>query len=170
MGTGDILFTDSDADDYRDMISQLKPWSLQGAGYILHRTVWGHVQKLKDSTGNFIASALNPIMNPVAGTPQSQAFGLLIVGTLWGYPVYLSDKLPATSAGSQTATEFAIFGNLRHLYFGDRQQITMSVSDSATVGSNNTFAANQSALRMTERFALAVGLPLAFAVLKTAAA
>ena len=167
LAAGKNTFEEADADDYRDGISQVKPWSLQGAAWFLHRTVWGAVQKLKDSNGAFIASALNPIMNPVAGTPQSLAFGNLIVGTLWGYPVYLSDKLPATSDGVQASKEFAIFGNLTHLYMGTREGMNMSISDSATVGTNDTFAANQSALRVTERFALSVGLPAAFAVLKT---
>ena len=167
LAAGKNTFEEADADDYRDGISQVKPWSLQGAAWFLHRTVWGAVQKLEDSNGAFIASALNPIMNPVAGTPQSLAFGNLIVGTLWGYPVYLSDKLPATSDGVQASKEFAIFGNLTHLYMGTREGMNMSISDSATVGTNDTFAANQSALRVTERFALSVGLPAAFAVLKT---
>lgn len=167
LGSGDTTPADADASDYRDAISKVKPWSLKGGAWFLNRTVWGEVQKLKDSTGNFIASALNPIMNPVAGSPQSDSFLNLVVGTLWGYPVYLSDKLPDSSAGINT--EFAIFGNLNHLWFGDREGMTLTISDSATVGSNNTFERNQSAVRVTERFATAVGLPEAFARLKTAA-
>jgi HK97 family phage major capsid protein len=155
----------STGDDYRDMISAVKPWSLVGAAFFLHRTVWGHVQKIQDTNGAYIASALNPIMNPVAGTPQSQSFNNLVVGTLWGYPVYLSDKLPDITTG--TGTAYAIFGNLAHLYFGDRASMSLAISDSATVGVNNTFEQNQSAVRVTERYALAVGLPAAFARLVT---
>jgi len=168
LGAGDTDPANADADDYRDAISGIKPWALKGAGWFLHRTVWGAVQKLKDGNGAFIAAALNPIMNPVAGSPQSDSFLNLVVGTLWGYPVWLSDKMPAT--GVSINTEFAIFGNLTHLWFGDRQGMEFTVSDSATVGANNTFERNQSAVRVTERFAVAVGLPAAFARLKTAAA
>lgn len=168
LGTGDTDPGDAEADDYRDVIASIKPWSLQGAAWFLHRTVWSEVQKKKDTNGAFIASALNPIQNPVAGSPQSQSFANLIVGTLWGYPVYLSDKLPAT--GVQINTEFAVFGNLRHLYFGNREEVTMSISDSAVVGANSTFERNQMAVRVTERFATVVGLPAALARLKTAAA
>jgi HK97 family phage major capsid protein len=168
MSAGKDTYAEATGDDYRDLIAKVKPWSLQGSAFFMHRTVWAEVQKLKDGgTGAYIASALNPVFSPISGA-QGASYNAMIVGTIWGYPVYLSDKLPATSDVSQSGKVFALFGNLNHLYFGDRATMSLSISDSATVGTNNAFEMNQSAVRVTERFALAVGLPGAFARLKTA--
>lgn len=150
-------------DNCRDLISNVKPWSLQGACYIMHRSVWGLIQKTKASTaGDYFASAANPILSPSA----VQGFPNAIAGTLWGYPVYLSDKMPTTTAVS---TKFIIFGNLKHVFLGMREEMGVAISDSATIGSDNLFAQNMSAVRVVTRHALAVGLPTAFAVLKTSA-
>lgn len=167
LSAGNTGFTDVTADDLQDTLVLVKPWSLQGAGWIMHRTVWGVIQKLKDSSGQFLVSMQNQINAPIAG-PKGPNAGVS-VGTIWGYPVFLSDKMPDV-ASSAINTTFIIFGNLSHLWFGDRQEISMAISDAATVGSNNTFEQNQSAIRLTERYALAVGLPDAFARIKTAAA
>jgi HK97 family phage major capsid protein len=158
MATGDTSFANVTADYLRDLISELKPLALAGAGYIMHRTVWGTVQKLKDN-GALIATTANPV---VMGTGANTG----VVGYIWGYPVYLSEKMPYTDA---VDTPFIIFGNLRFLFLGDRRTVTMAVSDSATVGTDNVFEQNSSAVRVTERIALAVAIPTAFAVLKTAA-
>lgn len=162
--TGDDTFTEAATPDYcRDLIANVKPWALQGAAFIMHRTNWAIIQKKKASSGgDYFASAANPILSGsgVAGYPTAMA------GTLWGYPVYLSDKMPTTTAVS---TKFIIFGNLRHLYVGQRKEMSVLISEHATVGSDNLFAANMSAVRVTTRVAIAVGLPTAFAVLRTAA-
>ncbi len=163
LGTGDVDFTNSDLDDYRDMIAKIKPLALTGAVFIVNKVVWSHIQKLKDNDAAYHLAAANPVLNP--GALEGRVGGV-VVGTLWGYPVLLSEKMPSTTGVS---SEFAIFGNLRNLWFGNRKQMTMTISDSATVGSDKVFEQNQSAVRVTERFALAVGLPDAFAVLKTAA-
>lgn len=150
-------------DNTRNMIAQVKPWALQGAAFIMHRTVWSLIQQTKTSgSGEYFWSAANPQLSgsAVVGFPTAQA------GTLWGYPVYLSDKMPTTTAVS---TKFIIFGNLKNLYMGVRQEMGVAISQDATVGSDNLFAANMSAVRVVTRHALAVGLPAAFCVLKTAA-
>lgn len=159
LGAGDTSFSNVDADDLRDMISQIKPLALSGAAFFMHRTVWGIVQKLKQN-GQYIATLANPVVTGDASK------GTGIVGYIWGYPVYLSEKMPDNSAAD---TEFIIFGNLKYLYLGDRKQMTMKVSEDATVGTTNTFEQNMSAVRITERIGLTVGLESAFAVLKTAA-
>lgn len=164
--TGDDTFTEAATPDYcRDLISGVKPWALQGAGFIMHRTIWGVIQKKKASSGgDYFASAANPVLSPsaVAGFPTA------VAGSLWGYPVYLSDKMPALT-DTAVSTKFIIFGNLKHVFVGVRSDMVMSISDSATVGSDNLFEQNMSAVRVTARHAIAVGLPSAFAVLKTAA-
>lgn len=167
MGGGQTTFSSLTGDDLRDMISAVKPLALPGASFIMHRSMWGVIQKLKQNS-QYIVSLAVPVVgtNGSAGTVNVPG---AVVGTIWGYPVYLSEKMPAASA-TAISTKFIIFGNLSHLWFGDRQQMTMDISNAATVGASNTFAANESAIRVTERIALAIGLPAAFAVLRTAAA
>lgn len=164
--SGDDTFTEAATPDYcRDLISGVKPWALQGAAFVMHRTIWGVIQKKKASSGgDYFASAANPVLSPsaVVGFPSA------IAGTLWGYPVYLSDKMPTLSA-TAVSTKFVIFGNLKHLFVGVRSDMVMSISEHATVGSDNLFEKNMSAVRVVARHAIAVGLPSAFACLKTAA-
>ena len=162
--TGDDTFAEAASpDNLRDLIAQVKPWALQGSAFIMHRTVWAIVQKKKASTGgDYFISAANPILTGIAG----QGFPSAVAGTLWGYPVYLSDKMPSATAVS---TKFIIFGNLKHLYWGVRDDMAINISEHATVGSDNLFEKNMSAVRVTTRHAIAVGLPGAFAVLQTSA-
>lgn len=163
-GGGFSTFTGAATPDQaRTLISNIKPWALQGAAFIMHRTVWGLMQTVKASTGGdyFISAA-----NPVVINTGAQGFPTAMAGTLWGYPVYLSDKMPSTTAVS---TKFIIFGNLKNLYVGMRQEMGVSISQEGTVGGVSLFETNMSAVRVVSRHAIAVGLPTAFAVLKTAA-
>lgn len=163
-GGGFSTFTGcSTPDNLRDLISNVKPWSLQGAAYIMHRTVWAIVQKAKSSTGgDYFASAANPILSNTG----VQNYPTAMAGTLWGYPVYLSDKMPTATAVS---TKYVIFGNLKHVYVGQRDEMSVAISGDGVVGGVSLFESNMSAVRVTTRRAVAVGLPTAFAVLKTAA-
>jgi HK97 family phage major capsid protein len=160
-------FVSATLEDYRDLITQIKPWALQGAGYVMHRTVWANVQKLRTggtNSGDFFGASTNAvIVGQAQGYPSAQA------GFLWGYPVFLSDKMPAVSA-TAISTKFVAFGNLKHIFVGDRGSLEVSISTDGTVNSVSLFETNQSAVRVIARHAIAVGLPAAFAVLKTAAA
>lgn len=163
-GTGASTFTGaSTPDQARTLISNVKPWALQGAAFIMHRTVWALMQVTKASSGGdyFISAA-----NPVVVNNGAQGFPTAMAGTLWGYPVYLSDKMPTTTAVS---TKFIIFGNLKHVYVGERQDMAVSISQEGVIGGVSLFETNMSAVRVVTRHAIAVGLPSAFAVLKTAA-
>lgn len=153
-------------DNARQMIAQVKPWSLQGAAFIMHRAIWALIQITKASTGGeYFVSAANPVLTP---NNQAQGYPSAMAGTLWGYPVYLSDKMPSTTAVS---TKFIIFGNLKHLYMGMREEMGVSISqDASLAGGINLFEMNMSAVRVTARHALAVGLPSCFVVLRTSAA
>lgn len=158
--TGDTTFAKITADYMRDMISSVKPLVLQGAVFVMHRSVWATVQKLKGSDGQYIATTANPV------TTGDATAGVGIVGYAWGFPVYLSEKMPSSTALS---TKYVIFGNFKYLYFGDRKQMTVAMSEQATVGGTNLFEANMSALRITERIGLTLALPTAFVALKTSA-
>lgn len=154
----------STPDNFRDLIAQVKPWALQGACFVMHRTVWSIVQQKKASTGgDYFVSVANPVVGAnAAGSP----FGINSVGAIWGYPVYLSDKMPTTTAVS---TKYVIFGNLKNALLGDRAGIAVDISKDATVSTSNMFERNMSAVRVIRRFAFDVGLPAAFAVLATSA-
>lgn len=164
-GTGNSTFAGATTpDNARNLIAGVKPWSLQGAGFIMHRSVWSIMQQAKASTsGDYFISTVNPV---VVGASQTQGFPSAMAGTLWGFPVYLSDKMPTTTAVS---TKYIIFGNLKHLYLGLRQEMGVSISQEGSVGGVSMFETNMSAVRVIHRHAIAVGLPTAFAVLKTSA-
>ncbi len=161
---GNTAFTDVTLGDVRTLIANVKPWSLQGGAFFMNREIWSILQQEKASaTGDYQISLYNPV---VTGAADVQGFPNAKAGTLWGYPVYLSDKLPKIS-DSTTSTPFVIFGNLKHLYLGMRQEMGVAISDSATIGADNLFAQNMSAVRVVTRHAVAVGLPKAFAILTT---
>lgn len=162
-GGGFSTFTGcSTPDNARDLIAGVKPWSLQGAAFIMHRSVWALFQKNKaSSSGEYFISTANPVL-----TQANQGFPTAMAGTMWGYPVYLSDKMPTTTAVS---TKYVIFGNLKHVFLGVRQEMAVSISQEGVINSVSMFETNMSAVRVVTRHAIAVGLPTAFAVLKTAA-
>lgn len=161
---GDDTFAEvlAKPDYLREMSVSIKPWAAQGAGYVMHRTVWNEIQKAKASgSGEYLLST--DISQNVA---NAQGFPVRPTGMLFNFPVWLSDKMPAM-ADSAADTAFVVFGNLRNVYVGDRAQMAVMVSEHATVGADNLFAQNMSAVRITARHAIAVGLPAAFARLLT---
>lgn len=67
-----------------------------------------------------------------------------------GYPVVLSEAIHSVAAVNRI---FLYFGDLTMAAkFGDRQQMSIASSDSATVGGYSVFERNEIALRGTERF------------------
>lgn len=167
-GTGNSTFTlCSTPDNARTLISKIKPWALQGAVFVMHRTVWALFQIAKASTsGDYFLSTFNPVMTGNTQSNGTQGFPLGVAGTLWGYPVLLSDKMPSTTAVS---TKYVIFGNLGNMFLGMRQEMAVAITQDATVGGQSLFERNMSAVRVTTRVVVAVGLPTAFAALSTSA-
>jgi len=144
-----IGFSDITADDLINLISAVPSKVADKGAFVMHRSILATIKTLKDGNGAYL-------FNPVDKT-------------IWGYPVYTSDVMPAL-ADSAADTKFIIFGDLSYLYLGDREQISVAVADQATVGGTNLYEANMLAIRVIERVGLAVAMPSAFAVLKTAAA
>ena len=133
---------------------------------MMHRSVWALYQVAAPTDGHYFVSSFNPVLTGNTAANGTQAFPMAVAGTLWGYPVLLSDKMPSSTAVS---TKFVIFGNLAHIFMGMRSDLAVAISQEATVDSVNLFAANMSAVRVTTRVAIAVGLPTAFAVQETSA-
>jgi len=136
-GTGMSTFTGASIpDNARTLISSVIPWALQGAAFFMHRSVWALFQTTKAATtGNYLLSTFNPVMTDPS---KAQGYPLAMAGTMWGYPVYLSDKLPGTTAVS---TKYVIFGSLKFLALGQREELSVAISQDATVGTDNLFAA-----------------------------
>lgn len=162
MATGKDTFAEAALADYRDLISNVPSSVLPTAAFFMHRLVWGHIQKITENSQSAVAMA-----NPVAPVGNMAPVGIQPAGYLWGFPVYLSDKIVSTTAVS---TKFCVFGSMpKGLFFGDRETMTLDISKEGSVGSVNLFTSNQSGVRVTQRLAIKVGLPTAFAALKTAA-
>jgi HK97 family phage major capsid protein len=148
MATGATTFDAVTLDNLIDLTAAVPSYAQAGAAFIMHPTVYSYIMKLKTTTNA-------PIFDVATGKL-----------TILGYPVYLSNAMPSTSAVS---TPFILFGNLKNVLFGDRKQIEIALADQATIGTDNLFAQDMVALRAIERVAINVALPEAFAKLVTAA-
>jgi len=156
MATGKTSFSDVTYDDLVDVIDAT-PSSVLESGrcrWVFHRNILNVLRKLKDSNGN-------PIFNQgVAGGAPA---------TILGYPYSLSDKMPGL-ASSAADTKFIAFGDFGRYIIGDRKQIAIKIAQEATVGTDNLFEQDMSAIRVLERVGGVLGAPTAISVLKTAAA
>lgn len=81
------------ADDLIDLKNKVKAAFRKGSFYIFHQDVISVIEKLKDQNDRYI-------FNGQAEGPFS--------GTVFGYPVFASDSMPATIA---SAVRFGYFGN-----------------------------------------------------------
>lgn len=150
MGAGRTSFPDATLDDLVDLQTKLKTKAKRkGAAYIMHVTVLDHFKKLKDDNGNYV------YMAPAGVQP----------GTLWGYPYVLSDAMP-DAASSAVSTPFIVFGNPKHLLYGNRVGMEIRVFKETM----DALIYDRLFLRARLRAAFNCGVPAAFSVLKTAAA
>lgn len=132
-------------DTLRDAITSVPSNRRLGAAFFMHRSLEGALYNVKSTTGV-------PILVPANST---------LGGTLMGYPYVLVECLPDISTiGADTA--FAGFGNLKNcLHVADRQQIFLKIGTEGTVDSKSMFAADQLAVRITERLGMVVHVPRA---------
>jgi len=158
MDSGDDAFTDVNADYLLDLLNQIDENALDGGKWYMTFSVFNLLRKVKDTTGQYI------VQQPANGMPA----------TIWNFPVALVSTMPK-STDDAAATKFLAFGNLKYMLFGDRQQMSIDISNQATVvDSDNTtlnlFQRNMSAVRVIERIDIELAeADKAFAVLKTAA-
>lgn len=156
LGTGKTSYTQVTADDFRKAIEVLPLKHRENAAFLMHPTVFSVVELLKDSTNNYIYRKPSDKSEP---------------GTLWGYPVYLSEGMPSTDGAGRA---FAVFGNFKNsklyyyqdLSFDITDQATVTLPDSSTV---NLWQRDALAIRGSEMIAFAHPLPSAYVVMKTAA-
>lgn len=167
LASGDDTFAEASVDDLISMRSLVSSAALSGAAYYMHPTVWENFRKEREgSNGGYLVVGT---MQTNGAAADQEARTPVQAGNIDGYPVRLSDEMPALSE-TAVSTPFVIFGNLRYVLWGDRQQMAIAVSDSATLtASGNLFEKNMSAVRVEDRRAIAVALPKAFSIMKTAA-
>lgn len=165
LGSGLTGFQDVTPAEASEAIGSIDTSALSNAGFYFHRTVWAQIRAQKDGTsGEYVFR-----QDHAPFTSLQRENGIQPVGTMWGYPVYTTDVLPAYSA-SATSTKFGVFGNLSlALAMGEDGPMDMARSDSAVIGGKSTFERNQTAFRFTHQHALSVMLPSAAVVFQTAA-
>jgi HK97 family phage major capsid protein len=165
MASGKDTFAEFDMDEASDVIAQMPESLLNGAAFYFNRTVWAKIRQKKDTAGAYVVGANGGIV-----AMNFKKEGIQPAGELWNFPVFTTDQLP-TNTQTAVSTKFGVFANLsKALIIGDRGSMALAQSDSATVGGKNVFAANQKAIRVTHDHAIAIGLPSAAVVIKTAAA
>ena len=127
--------------DMMRMTGELYTNALSNAKWYFHRTMAAQIRGLITTAGA-----------PIFGATTQD------VG---GYTIKLTEILPTRATA--TGTKYGVFGDLRRGYaMGERGSMTMAISTEATVGSDNMFAQDMSALRVIERVAQAVVLPSSF--------
>jgi HK97 family phage major capsid protein len=157
---------DVTAEDLLSLIDAMPTGALAGSKFYMSRTVFSKIRSLRedavtegDAAGAYLVTA------PTATAPA----------TMWGYPIEVSDALPAITVGN--SEPFVMFGNLqRAAIFGDKQQLRVKMLDQATIrnvadsADINLAAQDMVAVRIVERVGYVLALPAAISVLKTVAA
>lgn len=156
--------------DGSGMIGQLEESILDGAAFYFHRTVWAALRTQKDTAGNYVlpyaAWAPETLTDEKGGGPVKAA------GYILGYPVYTNRWLPTLPAANAATinTQFAIFGNMKAMAFGDKGEMSMEKFVSGTFGGKEVALADQQGIVYRHRHALVLALPKAFVNAKTPAA
>jgi len=179
LGTGKTKFSNTNATtpdgfevlvDGSAMIAQLEESILDGAAFYCHRTVWAAWRVQKDTAGNYIlpyaAWAPETLTQIKAGGPIKPA------GYILGYPVYTNRWMPTLPTGNVAtiSTQFAIFGNMEAMAFGDKGEMRVEQFMSGAFGGKEIALADQQAIVYKHRHALVLALPKAFVNAVTPAA
>lgn len=150
--TGVTSYVNFTADHLLDTAMGVVEKYRNGAGYFMHPTVFSYIRRIKDTNGNYIVQMPTSPSDPAS---------------IWGYPVYTSEKCPSTDASN---TKFVGFANPKRLFFADREEMEMEISDQATLTTaGNLWEKHMTAVKFTERIALLWTLGAGTAVLKTSA-
>ena len=134
-GTG-IGFENITLANLTNLMAKLPTYARAGAKWHCTPTFFDSViTRLVTATGGFLANTI------IDGVPMVKALG---------YPVVLNETMNTTGTDQEVSL---LFGDLTQaVTLGDRQQMTMATSDSATIGGQSMFERNQRALRAIERF------------------
>jgi len=154
-------------DDSSQMIGNLEESVLDGAAFYMHRSVWASIRVQKDTAGNYILPYAGLAQPSPTLTMEGTGGPIRPAGSILGFPVFTNRWLPATSVGSQAATPFLIFGNMKAVAFGDKGEMRVSQFESGAFGGKEIALADQRGIVYKHRHALVTALPAAFVVAST---
>lgn len=117
-------------------VGKLDDLQQDGAEWYFTPSAWNTIRAIEDGSGSKIIR-LN----------EGYKYSLL------GFPVNISSRVSPAATAAKAA---GFFGNMKHLYIGDRMDLTISTSD------QYRFANDQTVFRAVQRLAIAVGLPTNF--------
>ena len=147
--SGNTDITSIDFDDMARLIDALDSQYIdEGCAFYFNKKVVLYLSLLTSANGYL-------------WTPATQA----APGQIRGFNYFTSSKMPAAPSND---THYAFFGNLRHLYMGDRQKMTIAIGNEGTVGSDNLFEKDMSAVRVIEHVEFEIADDEGFAILETA--
>lgn len=152
-------------DDSSDVIASVEESTLDSAAFYFSRTVWAKLRAQKDDAGFYVLqlAGLNPqtlSVNPQNGGPKP-------AGSILGFPVYTVRHLPAFS-DSAAGTKFGVFGTLKAVGLGMKNEMEMDRFTSGTFGGKEVALARQIGMVMGNRHAAVISLPQALTAIKTA--
>ena len=140
-------------DNLVDCAVGLKSWYLQGADWKMHRSIYGVIMKIVDSSGQ-------PIVHN-AGDPVKQS--------LFGYPIKLVETAP-TNTESTASMPLIILGNTnRNSFMGIKKEMTLKYLDQATVDSVNLAEYDMVGVRAVKRDAFSIGIVGGYSAIKISA-
>lgn len=107
-------------DDILKTISAVPSHTLPKSKFYMHRSMLGYIRRLKDETGGYIIAP-----------DERKAM------TIEGFPVELSDNMYSYSE-SALSRGYIVFGDLSTIFLHERKDLSISVSDSASVNIGGT--------------------------------
>ena len=144
---GEQDFASADLDDIDNVVAELSLAKINGAQWIMSPSVWHHFTTQQNAVGTYFIPDIQ--QKPV------QMFK--------GYNVILSDNAYAMS-NSQAGRVMCVFGNPKHMIWGDRLGLEVGIYDKTLYAVTNM----EVILRARFRMSFAVSIADAFAGLKTA--
>jgi len=121
--------------NFSSVVAALPEYAAANPAWVCHRT--------------FFYSVMQPLALAAGGTTAGDIVNGVPARFL-GFPVYFSQVFPSTAANSQIPVIFGdmMMGGL----FGDRRQMSIAFSDTATVGGQSMWERDQIGIKATERF------------------
>lgn len=135
----------------RDMITVVQSANTNYDGvYVMHPSVLGDIEKLKNTQGDYIFNGYNP--------------NALSPGTIFGKRVYITNVMP-DDTNTASGTKMVIYGDFKQVFMGLRKDVVIESSDSAVINSESMFEKNMVAYKFLERVDFQVARANAFCAL-----
>jgi HK97 family phage major capsid protein len=152
MSTGKTAINAVDFNDFLAMIDATPTPALEGAEWLMNRTILSLLRAKRDSTGRPIAQV--PLVNGYNGEPDS----------LWDIPIRKIEVMPKSNAAATPSVPFVALCNPIYMALGDQQNTT--IAQDTSIG----FKEGQLWVRGTEMIGFEATVKDAITVLFTAAA